>query len=62
METTSVNLYLKTAAKSLWAKRDFFVEDGNYDIVLECLVKLSGEKEQDCVAALDEFLSEDIYN
>ena len=62
MLKTKINLHLKTAAKALWIKRDFFVEDGDYDIVLDCLIKLSEFSREECIAALDEYLNEEVYN
>ena len=67
MRTVSVSQYLKTAARSLWKQREFFVEDGNYDVVLQCLMLIcdsdgfdSEYTKEYCILALDEVYSEEV--
>ena len=56
---------LKNASKSLWKMRDNFVTDGDYNVVLECLIQISDAESEttlyskkDCIAALDEAYEE----
>ena len=59
------HVLLKDAAKNLWKMRDNFVEDGDYNVVLECLMIISDVESEDtlyskkdCIAALDEAYEE----
>ena len=45
----------------LWSIRDAFIEDGDQNVVLESLVKLTEVPEQDCIAALDEYLNDEVF-
>ena len=55
-------LFLKKAVHLLWTIRDAFIEDGDQDVVVESLAALTEVSKQDCIAALDEYLSEEVYN
>ena len=55
-------LFLRKAVRMLWTIRDSFIEDGNYEVVLKCLVQLTEVSEKICTSALDEYLKEEVYN
>ena len=55
-------LFLRKAVRMLWSIRDAFIEDGDQNVVLESLVKLTEVPEQDCIAALDEYLNDEVFN